>query len=128
MPLSIQKLADVTRTVPIVFDSDDGRVELNITYRLSAMNYHLSDWVKEHGDDRNSTMGWLERVLVAWDIVDDGQPVPVTAEAMERYALSTPLLTLLMRAVFADSDADNLKKSYASVSLELDRSRPGTRS
>lgn len=128
MSLSVQRLSDVTRTVPIVFDSDEGQIELNVTYRLSAMNLTLSDWLKDHGDDRGAIMGWLERILVKWDIVDDGQVVPATAEAMERYAFSTPLLRLVLDSVYENSASETLKKSYASVSLASETRPRGGRS
>jgi hypothetical protein len=81
MDISVNRLSDIKRTVPITFEDDEGTVEISVTYRLSAMNIQLSDWLKDHGDDRGAIMGWLERLIVKWDITDDGKAVPATAEA-----------------------------------------------
>lgn len=109
MPLSVQKLSDVRRTVTIPFDDDT----LHVTYKLSAINMELADWTVEHGSDRGSLMDWLARVIVSWDIVDNGDPIPVTRETMERYGLPTPLLYMIQTAIREDSDEKNLRKAYS---------------
>jgi hypothetical protein len=128
MDISVNRLSDIKRTVPIVFEDDEGTVEINVTYRLSAMNIQLSDWLKDHGDDRGAIMGWLERLIVKWDITDDGKPVAPTAENMERHGFATPLLRLMLDSLYENASSDNLKKSYASVSLGPDPRRNGSRS
>jgi len=92
-------------------------VEINCSYRLSAMNVHLSDWLDEHSNDRGYILGWLERLLTKWDIVDDsGAPIPTTKEAMEQYAIATPILRMMLDACYDDGNARNLKNSYAAGS------------
>jgi hypothetical protein len=126
MDISVNRLSDIKRTVPITFEDDEGTVEISVTYRLSAMNIQLSDWLKDHGDDRGAIMGWLERLIVKWDITDDGKAVPATAEAMERYGFATPLLRLMLDELYSDAQSPNLKGSYRSLSLGPVNSRSGT--
>jgi hypothetical protein len=124
---STDRLSDIKRTVPITFEDDEGTVEIRITYRLSAMNIQLSDWLKDHGDDRGAIMGWLERLIVKWDITDGDKAVPATAEVMERYGFATPLLRLMLDALYEDASSPNLRGSYASLSLGPVPPRSGTR-
>jgi hypothetical protein len=128
MPLNVSRLADIQRTIPIELDTDDGKVEFNVTYRLSAINAKLSDWIKEHGSDRGAIMGWLERLITKWDITDNGDPVPPTADMMERYGFAGPILQYILDEIYEDASTASLKKSYASVSLAPDPRRSGTRS
>jgi hypothetical protein len=113
MAISVQKLNNIQRTVIIPFDGD----EINVTYKLSAINSKLSDWLDDHGSDRRSILGWLERVLVRWDILgSDGDPIPVTSEAMETYQLPTPLLRMVWAAVNEDASPNALKASFGTGS------------
>lgn len=118
MSLSVKKLGDIRRSTFVEFESDGGPIRIEFTYRLSAMNIQLSDWLDEHTDDRGSLMGWLERLLSRWDIVDDdGRQIPITAEAMEQYAIATPILRLILNKCYQDGAASNLSLSSATTTL-----------
>lgn len=119
---SIQKLSDIKRTVSVPWGDDE---VIHVTYRLAALNIHLSDWLQENGTDRGSLMAWVEKVITGWDITDQGEPIPPTREAIERYEFSTALLRIMMDAIYDDSQASNLAKVYGTRFLELGASRTG---
>jgi hypothetical protein len=122
---SIQALSDIKRTVAVPWGEDE---VIHVTYRLAALNVHLSDWLQENGSDRGSLMVWIERVVTAWDITDAGQPIPPTRDEIERREFSTALLRMIMDAIYDDSQAGNLSKAFGTRFLELDASRSGTHS
>lgn len=112
MPLSVKKLSDIRRTVAIPFDGDT----LHVTYRLSALNSGLADWLEQHGEERRSMQRWIERVVVDWDILeDDGQHLPVALEAMDRYEIPTSLFTLIFQYVAEDASPKSLRTSYTAT-------------
>lgn len=120
MRLPVQRLSAVQRTILIKLNTDDGPIEFSVTYRLSSMNIHLSDWLRDHNDDRGSLLAWLEKILVRWDLEDnDGSMVPTTSEAMEKYGIGTTVLRLILNSCYDDAAPENLKKESASVFSEL---------
>lgn len=125
MPLSIQHISSVQRSVAIPFEGET----LNVTYKIASLNPDLDEWVAEHREDRTLLMGWVEQVVTRWDIMNGDEAIPITVKAMEEYAIATPILGLILNAVLEDSSAPNLKKSYsASARSASAASRNGTKS
>jgi hypothetical protein len=106
--MNISKLTNIHRTVRVPIDSD----EIVVTYNLSALNLSLSDWLAEHRGERDNMLGYLERVIVSWDILDNGEPIPATVEAMHQYKIPTPILRMIDEAIMVDSSAASLRDSY----------------
>lgn len=117
---TVQKLSDITRTIPVRWDEE----VIHVTYRLAAINTQLQDWLDEKGDDRGSLFTWIEKVVTDWDMTDDGQPVAPTRENLEKYGFASAMLRLIQQAIYEDSSWGNLKKSFASRSLELETLTP----
>ncbi len=62
--------------------------------------------MNEDADDADRTAAWLSRVLVRWDLTDDGEPVPLTAEELAKLPLA--ILNPVSQAI---ADAVQVPKS-----------------
>lgn len=116
MSLSLQKISEIRRKVTIPIE----REKLNVWYYLSKFDTDLVDWINEHGEERNSLLEWIERVVDEWDLVDEGAMVPITAASIEDARIPTPILRMIQRAINEDSEPDFLKRSSST------RSRSGS--
>lgn len=58
----------------------------------------------------------LPKVIVSWDIVEDGQPIPITAEAFDQFHIPDVILTAFERRVFAGDLAGKVPNSTNSFS------------
>jgi hypothetical protein len=124
VPLSLDLVRNIHRTIEIPIAGET----LNVTYNLSAFAKPLSDWLDEHGDDKNYIAGFLERVVVSWDFVNGGIPIPATVEAMEQYLIPRPILRIVYDKILEDSNAKNLSESFSTgLALVSDVRRNGTR-
>lgn len=100
MSVSITALKGASRSVPVEF----GDVTLSVSYRLGAINRELMAWIEAHGEDDASGFHLLEKVLSSWDLTDEqGQPIPVTAEAMLGHGVPDTFLVAALKAVMRDA-------------------------
>lgn len=76
MGITLSELASRTRSIVVPYDTNEGTVDISITYRLGERSSASFD--NDTDDDP-----WLLRALVAWDIVDDdGEPVPIDRDVI----------------------------------------------
>lgn len=109
MPLNIRTAKEVLRSVAIPFEGET----LNVKYRLGEINIHLDDWLAANEGERGNTMEWVKKLVAEWDIQDNGQNIPVTTEAMEQHEVPTPILAMIINAIYEDASGKNLRNSYA---------------
>lgn len=101
MPISMHQLQADTRTIEIPV-GDDGDV-LTITYRPSAFNYDLEkreNQLRSEGAFMGVMVVSLAALITAWDVVEDGEPLPVSADVLSRFGL--PVLQAIRDAILAD--------------------------
>lgn len=74
MGITLSELASRTRSLVIPYPTDQGTVDIAISYRIGERTSASLD--RDTDDDP-----WLLRALVSWDIVDDaGEALPITRE------------------------------------------------
>lgn len=129
MPLAVSKLKALTRRLSVPFSDE----EVNVDYRLGAINRELADWIVAHGEDRGSVLEAVTRLVARWDVVDgEGQPLPITPEVLEEYDLPTPFLMAIVTAVFEDASPGNVSSGTSGAGSrprgKPENSRDGTSS
>lgn len=76
MGIKLSELASRTRSIVVPYDTNEGTVDIAITYRLGERA--SASFERDTEEDP-----WLLRALVSWDIVDDdGEPVEITREVV----------------------------------------------
>lgn len=102
MPLSVSQLTGQSeRTVKLQFLGE----EINITYRPGAYTPEFEELTIFDG---------LLRIVSAWDLLgDDGQPYPLTREALQ--VLPSPFLTAVWRRIAEDVRLDPTKPAASSA-------------
>jgi hypothetical protein len=91
--------------------NDGGR--FNVTYRPGAISPQMSREVQHLAESDSEIIGMYEMaaaIIADWELEDDnGQPIPVTAEAMESNDIDTPLLNWIMERVIEDAKPGETK-------------------
>lgn len=84
--------------------------DIHLTVDIAALNPELDKWAASYVG-RRSTLRWLEKVVIDWDITNDGVPIPITAEAMEQYNLPEPLTNMMWNEIRDATSVPNLRRA-----------------
>lgn len=97
--MDINKIIDQTRTLTIPF----GDESLTITYRPNALNAHLEReeiQLREQGFSFSIAAFQLAKVVTAWDLTRDGEPVEPTQDEFE--SLGVAICQVIQAAILRD--------------------------
>ncbi|MDP9350802.1 MAG: hypothetical protein M3P51_04585 [Chloroflexota bacterium] len=98
--MKASKLSGAVRAIKVTWDGED----VPVTYRLGAINSKLGEWIEEHGNDKGSLHGMVERLVESWGIEDeDGEEIPVT-QVLTEIDPPTPFLTAVVKSIFQDAN------------------------
>lgn len=104
MPFNTKTQRQSTRTITVKWETDQGRHDCTITYRLGVLGtFSDQELEKMNSED------WFEQVVTAWDVTDaDDKPLPPTKDgfalAREQGNPIPPWFTqLLTDAIYNDA-------------------------
>ena len=93
MPIEIGHLVSKRKPLKIEWAGET----VNIVYRPYSLSIGQEIRDALTGDDRHYLIEEMRRLLVEWDITEDGQPVPIDEESLERLPLE--FLNAVSRAI-----------------------------
>jgi hypothetical protein len=98
--LKLSTVNAAVRTVDVPFLGE----YVKVSYRVGAVNSQYSQWLSEHGHKPNSLLEAITRLATKWDLLgDDGEPLPLSQEALEQVEIPTPLLRAIHEAILEDA-------------------------
>lgn len=119
MPVEFASLNNRTKTATAHFDFEDGEtLDVALTYKRSGLTPAFVAEMQEMGKDEARALEGLVQALVSlltdWDMVEDGQPLPITAETLGRFGVDN--LKVFWDAIMAGT-APGESNAASSVSI-----------
>jgi hypothetical protein len=96
MPIEIGHL--ISKRKPLVVEWEGERVNLAYRPYTLAIGQAITDALRE--GDRTYVVEEMERLLIEWDITEEGEPLPIDAESLGRLPLE--LLNAISRAILEE--------------------------
>ena len=96
MGFSLSKITGRAASVAVTVDGET----LTAHYNPAAFTPKLQAEVKGATDEASVLVTMLHRLLTGWDLEDNGQPYPITTEALME--LPVPFLAQVLQAITED--------------------------